>query len=134
LTSYPWKRTTKSSNSNSKISEEIQTAPHRSPLFQSTQIPDRSPPLHIQCSEWISQTAPLGLESFAVPQQVVHCFVVLQTYTYRSLNNSKSTQVGSGGTMTINHMLNLLKRTMTYPGFEPGTFGLAVSIANHYTI
>jgi hypothetical protein len=23
---------------------------------------------------------------------------------------------------------------MTYPGFEPGTFGLAVSIANHYTI
>jgi hypothetical protein len=34
----------------------------------------------------------------------------------------------------VNHMLNLLKRTMTYPGFEPGTFGLAVSIANHYTI
>jgi hypothetical protein len=31
-------------------------------------------------------------------------------------------------------MLNLLKRTMTYPEFEPGTFGLAVSIANHYTI
>jgi hypothetical protein len=31
-------------------------------------------------------------------------------------------------------MPNLLKRTMTYPGFEPGTFGLAVSIANHYTI
>jgi hypothetical protein len=31
-------------------------------------------------------------------------------------------------------MLNLLERTMTYPGFEPGTFGLAVSIANHYTI
>jgi hypothetical protein len=31
-------------------------------------------------------------------------------------------------------MLNLLKRTMTYPGFEPGTFGLAVSIANHCTI
>jgi hypothetical protein len=30
-------------------------------------------------------------------------------------------------------MLNLLKRTMTYPRFEPGTFGLAVSIANHYT-
>jgi hypothetical protein len=23
---------------------------------------------------------------------------------------------------------------MTYPGFESGTFGLAVSIANHYTI
>jgi hypothetical protein len=23
---------------------------------------------------------------------------------------------------------------MTYPEFEPGTFGLAVSIANHYTI
>jgi hypothetical protein len=33
-----------------------------------------------------------------------------------------------------NQMLNLLKRTMTYPGFEPGTFGLAVSIANHYTV
>jgi hypothetical protein len=32
----------------------------------------------------------------------------------------------------VNHMLNLLKRTMTYPGFEPGTLGLAVSIANHY--
>jgi hypothetical protein len=31
-------------------------------------------------------------------------------------------------------MLNLLKRTMTYPGFEPGTFELAVSIPNHYTI
>jgi hypothetical protein len=31
-------------------------------------------------------------------------------------------------------MLNLLKRTMTYPGFKPGTFGLAVSIPNHYTI
>jgi hypothetical protein len=23
---------------------------------------------------------------------------------------------------------------MTYPGFEPGTFGLVVSIANHYII
>jgi hypothetical protein len=34
----------------------------------------------------------------------------------------------------VNPMLNLLKRTMTYPGFEPGTFGLAVSIAHHYTI
>jgi hypothetical protein len=34
----------------------------------------------------------------------------------------------------VNLMLNLVKRTMTYPGFEPGTFGLAVSIANHYTI
>jgi hypothetical protein len=34
----------------------------------------------------------------------------------------------------VNPMLNLLKRTMTYPGFESGTFGLAVSIANHYTI
>jgi hypothetical protein len=30
-------------------------------------------------------------------------------------------------------MLNLLKRTMTYPGFKSGTFRLAVSIANHYT-
>jgi hypothetical protein len=29
----------------------------------------------------------------------------------------------------VNPMINLLKRTMTYPGFEPGTFGLAVSIA-----
>jgi hypothetical protein len=27
----------------------------------------------------------------------------------------------------------LLKMTMTYPGFEPATFGVAVSIANHYT-
>jgi hypothetical protein len=34
----------------------------------------------------------------------------------------------------VNPMLNLLKRTMKYPGFEPGTFGLAVIIANHYTI
>jgi hypothetical protein len=33
-----------------------------------------------------------------------------------------------------NPMLNLLKKTMTYPGFEAGTIGLAVSIANHYTI
>jgi hypothetical protein len=31
----------------------------------------------------------------------------------------------------VNPMLNLLKRTMTYPGFEPGTFGVAVSISNH---
>jgi hypothetical protein len=31
-------------------------------------------------------------------------------------------------------MLNLLKRTMSYPGFEPGTFGEAVSIPNHYPI
>jgi hypothetical protein len=31
----------------------------------------------------------------------------------------------------VNPMLTLLKRTMTYPEFEPGTFGLAVSIANH---
>jgi hypothetical protein len=30
----------------------------------------------------------------------------------------------------VNPMLNLLKRTMTYPGFKPGTFGVAV---NHYT-
>jgi hypothetical protein len=34
----------------------------------------------------------------------------------------------------VKPMLNLLKRTMTYPGFEPGTFGAAVSIPNHYTI
>jgi hypothetical protein len=34
----------------------------------------------------------------------------------------------------VNPMLNLLKSTMTYPGFKPGTFGIAVSIANHYTI
>jgi hypothetical protein len=34
----------------------------------------------------------------------------------------------------VNPMVNLLKRTMTYPGFNPGTFGLAVSIPNHYTI
>jgi hypothetical protein len=27
----------------------------------------------------------------------------------------------------VNPTLNLLKRTMTYPGFEPGTFGVAVS-------
>jgi hypothetical protein len=31
-------------------------------------------------------------------------------------------------------MINLLKRTMTYLGFEPGTFTVAVSIPNHYTI
>jgi hypothetical protein len=34
----------------------------------------------------------------------------------------------------VNPMLNLLKRTMTYPTFEPGTFEEAVSIPNHYTI
>jgi hypothetical protein len=34
----------------------------------------------------------------------------------------------------VNPMLNLLKRTMTYPGIEPGTLGVAVSIPNHYTI
>jgi hypothetical protein len=34
----------------------------------------------------------------------------------------------------FNPMLNLLKTTMTYPGFEPGTLGVAVSIPNHYTI
>jgi hypothetical protein len=34
----------------------------------------------------------------------------------------------------VNPIQNLLKRTMTYPGLEPLTFGLAVSIANHYTI
>jgi hypothetical protein len=31
----------------------------------------------------------------------------------------------------VNPMLNLLKRTMTYPGFEPGTLEVAVSIPNH---
>jgi hypothetical protein len=30
----------------------------------------------------------------------------------------------------VNPMLNFLKRTMTYPGFEPGTLGLQVGIAN----
>jgi hypothetical protein len=34
----------------------------------------------------------------------------------------------------VNTMLNLLKRTMTYPGFEPETFGVAVSIPNNYII
>jgi hypothetical protein len=34
----------------------------------------------------------------------------------------------------VNPILNLLKRTMTYPGFEPGTSGLAVGMPNHYTI
>jgi hypothetical protein len=33
----------------------------------------------------------------------------------------------------VSPMLNLLKRTTTYPGFKPGTFGVAVSIPNHYT-
>jgi hypothetical protein len=33
----------------------------------------------------------------------------------------------------VNPMLNLLKRTMAYSGFEPGTFGVAVTIPNHYT-
>jgi hypothetical protein len=37
----------KSSNSNSKTSGEIQTALHRPPLLMSTQIPDRSPKLHL---------------------------------------------------------------------------------------
>jgi hypothetical protein len=27
----------------------------------------------------------------------------------------------------VNSMLNLLKKTKTYPGFKPGTFGLALS-------
>jgi hypothetical protein len=31
----------------------------------------------------------------------------------------------------VNPMLNLLKRTMTYPGFEPGNFGVADIIPNH---
>jgi hypothetical protein len=31
----------------------------------------------------------------------------------------------------VNPVLNLLKRTMTYPGFEPGTFGLAVSMVSN---
>jgi hypothetical protein len=65
-----WKRTAKSSNSNSKTSEEIQTA------LQSTQIPERNLKLHIKCSECICQTTPLSLESLAVPYQVVHCFIV----------------------------------------------------------
>jgi hypothetical protein len=34
----------------------------------------------------------------------------------------------------VNPPLNLLKRTIAYPGFEPGTFRVAVSIPNHYTI
>jgi hypothetical protein len=34
----------------------------------------------------------------------------------------------------VNPMLNLLKRTLTYLGFEPWIFGVAVSIPNHYTI
>jgi hypothetical protein len=33
----------------------------------------------------------------------------------------------------VNPMLNLLKRTMTYPGFEPGTFVVAVNIPNHWS-
>jgi hypothetical protein len=33
----------------------------------------------------------------------------------------------------VNPMLNLLKKTINR-GFEPGTFGVAVSIPNHYTI
>jgi hypothetical protein len=34
----------------------------------------------------------------------------------------------------VNPMLNHLKRTMTFPRFKPGNFGVAVSILNHYTI
>jgi hypothetical protein len=34
----------------------------------------------------------------------------------------------------VNPMLILLKRTMSYPGFEPGTFGVAVSIPTHCTL
>jgi hypothetical protein len=37
------KKTAKSSNSNSKTTEEIQTALHRPPFLQSTQVPNRSP-------------------------------------------------------------------------------------------
>jgi hypothetical protein len=32
----------------------------------------------------------------------------------------------------VSPMLNLLKRTMTYPGFQPGTFEVAVSIPLHH--
>jgi hypothetical protein len=39
LPSYPRKKTAKLSNSNSKSSEEIQTALHRPPLLQRTRVP-----------------------------------------------------------------------------------------------
>jgi hypothetical protein len=34
----------------------------------------------------------------------------------------------------VSPMLSLLKRIITFPGFEPETHGLAVSIPNHHTI
>jgi hypothetical protein len=44
------KKTTKSSNSNFKTSQEIQKTLHRPPLFHSKQISDGSSKLHIKCS------------------------------------------------------------------------------------
>jgi hypothetical protein len=86
-----WKRKSKSSSSNSKTSEEMQTALQRPPLLQ--RIPDGSSKLHIKSSEYIGWTTPLGLESFAVLYQVVHYFIVLRAHTH----------------ITSSSILNLLK-------------------------
>jgi hypothetical protein len=43
---------------------------------------------------------PFSVESLAVPNQVVHCFIVLQTNTRRFLSNHKYTQVWPSGAMT----------------------------------
>jgi hypothetical protein len=72
LPSYPWKRTAKLSESNSKTFEEIYTALHRPLLLQSTQIPDGSPKLHIKCSECIGY----GTHSVS---DFSHCYIKWST-------------------------------------------------------
>jgi hypothetical protein len=48
---------------------------------------------------------PRGLESSAVPYQVIHYFIVPQAHTHRLFDNPKSTKVRSSGTMTRHYSL-----------------------------
>jgi hypothetical protein len=68
---------------------------YRTPLLQSTQIPDGVSSCISNASA--RRQAPLGYESFAVSYQVAYYYIVLQTYTRCIFNNPKSTQVWPDG-------------------------------------
>jgi hypothetical protein len=77
----------------------------------------------------VCKPVPSGLDSNRLFKVYIQC-----PENTHNLNKNKNNTMARKSFREVNPMLNLLKRTMTYPGLEPGTFGVAINIPNHYTI
>jgi hypothetical protein len=74
--------------------KEVQATLHGTPLLQSTQITNWYP-THIQRGKRINETMSFLLKSFTLPNQVVHCLIILCTNTHQIFNNSKTSKMRS---------------------------------------